>query len=86
MTQAQHDNKIPFFFPFLFFLEMLTTKDIWSNNLNRTEERKLIHQFWLELSEDERKSLILIEKEAVINKIKDQQKNTCNCSICGKTR
>lgn len=62
------------------------SNDIWSTTLNRTEERKLIHQFWVELSKEERKSLISIEKEAIFMKIKDQQKSPCNCSVCGKTR
>jgi hypothetical protein len=38
------------------------------------------------LGEDERKSLVKIEKEAVLRKMKEQQKHSCSCTVCGRKR
>ncbi|KAG1465670.1 hypothetical protein G6F46_001352 [Rhizopus delemar] len=54
--------------------------DIWDN----TEERQKIRRFWIQLSEEERRSLVKVEKETVLRRMKEQQKHTCNCSVCGK--
>ena len=43
-------------------------------------------QFWLELGEDERRSLVKVEKEAVLRKMKEQQKHSCSCTVCGRKR
>lgn len=59
--------------------------DIWTST-NYTEERQRIREFWLHLSEAERRSLVKVEKEAVLRKMKEQQKHSCNCSVCGKKR
>ena len=59
--------------------------EFWSNNSN-TEERQKIREFWLQLREDERRSLVKVEKEAVLRKMKEQQRHSCNCSVCGKKR
>ncbi|KAI8090182.1 salt tolerance down-regulator-domain-containing protein [Gilbertella persicaria] len=61
------------------------THDVW-NSANYTEERQRIREFWLQLSEGERRSLVKVEKEAVLRKMKEQQKHSCNCSVCGKKR
>lgn len=61
------------------------TKDrIW--NTSTSEERERIKEFWLSLGEDERKSLVKIEKEAVLRKMKEQQKHSCSCTVCGRKR
>jgi hypothetical protein len=60
-------------------------ENIWSSN-NNSEERQRIREFWLHLGEDERRSLVKVEKEAVLKKMKEQQKHSCNCSVCGKKR
>ncbi|KAG1046862.1 hypothetical protein G6F43_010669 [Rhizopus delemar] len=60
-----------------------TKNDIW-NNTNHTEERQKIREFWIHLSEEERRSLVKVEKETVLRRMKEQQKHTCNCSVCGK--
>ncbi|KAF2871912.1 salt tolerance down-regulator-domain-containing protein [Massariosphaeria phaeospora] len=61
------------------------TKDrIW--NTSTMEERERIREFWLSLGEDERKSLVKIEKEAVLRKMKEQQKHSCSCTVCGRKR
>ncbi|KAI7886240.1 hypothetical protein K492DRAFT_177780 [Lichtheimia hyalospora FSU 10163] len=57
----------------------------WTRPSN-AEERQRIREFWLQLREDERRSLIKIEKEAVLKKMKEQQRHSCNCSVCGKKR
>lgn len=59
--------------------------DIWTST-NYTEERQRIREFWLHLSESERRSLVKVEKEAVLRKMKEQQRHSCNCSVCGKKR
>lgn len=58
--------------------------DVW--NTSTHEERERIKQFWLSLGEDQRKSLVKIEKEAVLRKMKEQQKHTCSCAVCGRKR
>lgn len=57
---------------------------IW--NTSTQAERQNIKQFWLELGEDERRSLVRVEKEAVLRKMKEQQKHSCSCSVCGRKR
>jgi hypothetical protein len=60
------------------------SKNIW--NTSTVEERERIREFWLSLGEDDRKSLVKIEKEAVLRKMKEQQKHSCSCSVCGRKR
>jgi hypothetical protein len=60
------------------------SKNIW--NTSTEEERERIREFWLSLGEDERKSLVKIEKEAVLRKMKEQQKHSCSCTVCGRKR
>jgi hypothetical protein len=57
---------------------------IWSTN--SLEERERIKEFWLKLGEQERKDLVKIEKEAVLKKMKEQQKHNCSCAVCGRKR
>lgn len=57
---------------------------IWETNSN--EERKRIKQFWLDLPEDKRRSLVNIEKRHVLDKMKEQQKHSCSCTVCGRKR
>ncbi|KAB5532737.1 salt tolerance down-regulator-domain-containing protein [Coniochaeta sp. 2T2.1] len=57
---------------------------IW--NTSNQEERRRIKEFWLGLGEDERKSLVKVEKDAVLKKMKEQQKHTCSCTVCGRKR
>lgn len=60
------------------------SENIW--NVSTAQERQNIKEFWLSLSEDERKSLLKIEKEAVLKKMKQQQKHSCSCTVCGRKR
>lgn len=57
---------------------------IWS--VEETEERKRVKEFWLSLTPDARAGLIKLEKDAVLRKMKEQQKHTCTCSVCGRRR
>ncbi|KAF2274161.1 uncharacterized protein EI97DRAFT_435523 [Westerdykella ornata] len=61
-----------------------TSKNLWNTTTN--EERNNIREFWLGLNENERKSLVKIEKEAVLKKMKEQQKHSCSCTVCGRKR
>jgi hypothetical protein len=57
---------------------------IWSTST--IEERERIKEFWLGLGEEERRSLVKIEKDAVLKKMKEQQKHSCSCAVCGRKR
>ncbi|OTB15916.1 hypothetical protein K445DRAFT_22236 [Daldinia sp. EC12] len=62
----------------------ISKEKIW--NTSNEQERERIKQFWLGLGEEERKSLVKVEKDAVLKKMKEQQKHTCSCSVCGRKR
>ncbi|KAK1831815.1 salt tolerance down-regulator-domain-containing protein [Podospora conica] len=62
----------------------MSREKLW--NTSSLEERKRIKEFWLGLSEFERKELVKVEKDAVLKKMKEQQKATCSCSVCGRKR
>lgn len=57
---------------------------IWSTST--AEERERIKEFWLALGERDRRSLVQVEKDAVLRKMKDQQRHTCSCAVCGRKR
>ncbi|KAI9831574.1 MAG: hypothetical protein M1819_004806 [Sarea resinae] len=57
---------------------------IW--NTSTQEERERIKDFWLSLGEEDRRSLVKVEKEAVLRKMKEQQKHSCSCTVCGRKR
>ena len=57
---------------------------IW--NTSTAEERQRIKEFWLSLGEEDRRSLVKVEKEAVLKKMKEQQKHSCSCTVCGRKR
>ncbi|KAJ3215042.1 Stress response protein nst1 [Dinochytrium kinnereticum] len=61
-----------------------TSDSIWYKS--DAEEKQRIREFWLQLGEDERRALVKLEKEAVLRKMKEQQKQTCSCSVCGRKR
>jgi Salt tolerance down-regulator len=61
-----------------------THDQIW--NTSTQAERENIKQFWLQLGEEERRSLVKVEKEAVLRKMKEQQKHSCSCTVCGRKR
>lgn len=57
-----------------------------SLSTNSQEERERIKEFWLKLGEQERRDLVKVEKEAVLKKMKEQQKHSCSCAVCGRKR
>ena len=60
------------------------SRDIWDTSTQ--EERERIKEFWLSLGEEDRRSLVKVEKEAVLRKMKEQQKHSCSCTVCGRKR
>ena len=62
----------------------ISKERIW--NTSTGEERERIKEFWLSLGEEERRALVKIEKEAVLRKMKEQQKTSCSCTVCGRKR
>lgn len=57
---------------------------IW--NTSTQQERENIKKYWLELGEEERRSLVRVEKDHVLHKMKEQQKHSCSCAVCGRKR
>lgn len=72
---AHHDDRRP---------SGMSREKIWDNS--NAEERERIKEFWLGLTEEQRKSLVKVEKDAVLKKMKEQQKHTCSCTVCGRKR
>ncbi|KAJ7123669.1 salt tolerance down-regulator-domain-containing protein [Mycena epipterygia] len=62
----------------------LPNNKIWSTS--SSEERERIRDFWLALAEDERRDLVKVEKDTVLRKMKEQQKHSCSCAVCGRKR
>jgi len=60
------------------------TNSMWDTD--SIEERKRIKQFWLDLPEEKRRGLVNIEKRHVLEKMKEQQKHSCSCTVCGRKR
>jgi hypothetical protein len=50
------------------------------------EERENITQFWLGLTNLERRDLLQIEKDAVLRRMKEQQRHSCGCAVCGRKK
>jgi hypothetical protein len=65
-------------------VKKMSKERIW--NTSTQEERENIKKFWLELGEDERRALVKVEKDAVLKKMKEQQKHSCSCTVCGRKR
>lgn len=57
---------------------------IWDTSTQ--EERQRIKEFWASLSELERRDLVRIEKDAMLQKMKEQQRHSCSCKVCGRKR
>jgi hypothetical protein len=57
---------------------------IWTQS--SIQDRENIRNFWLSLSELERKDLLQIEKEAVLKKMKEQHRHACGCAVCGRKK
>jgi hypothetical protein len=51
----------------------LKNEQIWTED--EKVEREKIRDFWISLRDDERRALVKLEKEAVLKKMKEQQKH-----------
>ncbi|KAJ5104079.1 hypothetical protein N7532_004608 [Penicillium argentinense] len=71
-------------FPTRFPAKSAKESSIW--NQSSLVERENIRAFWFELGEDERRQLVKVEKDAVLKKMKEQQRHSCSCTICGRKR
>jgi hypothetical protein len=62
-----------------------STEDVWSPA--KDDDSKQIKDFWLQLTDAERKSLLALEKDAVLKAMREtSQRQTCGCAICGRRR
>ena len=60
-----------------------TSPKIW--NTNGSEERERIREFWQQLSEQERRALVRIDKDTVTKRFKEASKFLhCACHVCGR--
>lgn len=58
---------------------------IWDTST--TEEKERVRQFWRSLSYEERRELVKIPKQTVMQEMREQKRNKdCNCHLCGKKR
>jgi len=57
----------------------------WSLEEERKAQEKL-KNFWLQLSDKERRELVKIEKAEILKEMKEQQRYICSCSVCGRRR
>jgi len=56
---------------------------IW--NTTTSEEKERIKEFWMGLSEQERRNLVRVEKEHVSKRVKEGSKIlNCSCHVCGR--
>ena len=49
-------------------------------------DRETIREFWLELGEKERRELVRVEREAMLRKLREEQKYACTCNVCVRRR
>ena len=60
-------------------------ENVW--NITKSEERNQIKAFWISLSDEERKSLLVLEKNSVLKTMRETSaRQTCSCTICGRRR
>jgi hypothetical protein len=57
---------------------------IWTQS--SAEDRENIRQFWLGLSESERRTMLRLEKNEVLRRMKEQHRNSCGCAVCGRKK
>lgn len=85
-TTFSHPMPHPQALPYInrFTGKPMKNSSIW--NQSSLEERENIRSFWFELGEEERRQLVKVEKDAVLKKMKEQQKHSCSCTVCGRKR
>jgi hypothetical protein len=57
---------------------------IWTQS--SAEDRENIRQYWLGLSEADRRNMLRLEKNEVLRKMKEQHRNSCGCAVCGRKK
>ena len=65
-------------------LDLEEKRSLWYKT--STEEMRGCKEYWFSLSEKERRSLVRIEKDSILKKMKEQQKHSCSCTVCGRKR
>ncbi len=50
------------------------------------DERLLITDFWVSLSQEDRQRLVTQEKQSVLKKLFEHRNDKCDCSTCGRQR
>ncbi|KAJ2737602.1 Stress response protein nst1 [Coemansia sp. Cherry 401B] len=56
----------------------------WNNDTS--VDHTQVRSFWLSLSEIEQQALVMVEKEVVLARVRDQQNFSCSCSSCTRKR
>jgi hypothetical protein len=50
-------------------------------------DKKALSAFWMQLSDQQRREIAVIDKEMLLQKMKEQHKTACcHCAYCGRTR
>ncbi|KAJ2823136.1 Stress response protein nst1 [Coemansia erecta] len=57
---------------------------LWNNDT--TADYKQVREFWFSLSDIEQQALVMVEKEVVLARVRDQQNFSCSCSLCARKR
>lgn len=57
---------------------------IWDTS--NAEEKERVRQFWEGLTYEERRELVKIPKNTVMQKMRELKRTNCNCLMCGKKR
>ncbi|KAJ2208398.1 Stress response protein nst1 [Coemansia sp. RSA 521] len=60
------------------------SEPLWNNNT--ATDYTQVREFWLALSEIEQQALVMVEKEVVLARVRDQQNFSCSCSSCTRKR
>ena len=64
--------------------EATTSDDILFSS--KVYEKQKLREFWLQLRDEDRKSIVRMERDDVLRKMKEQQKMSCSCHTCGKKK
>ncbi|KAJ2723337.1 Stress response protein nst1 [Coemansia sp. Benny D115] len=57
---------------------------LWSTDL--IDEQKQVRKFWLDLTNIERRMMVLIEKGIVLARVQEHQNFSCSCNVCTRKR
>lgn len=57
---------------------------VWQTST--AEEREKIRDFWNGLNKEGRRKLVKVEQDAILKKMRDYQRHSCSCAVCGRKR